>query len=279
MIDKIRNALIKYPIIFKIAKLIYRNIIVPINTGYFPKYYLYLIFTKHKEIKALKKLKFTSIEIYKPTIWRYGRGKDNAFRRYYTAFMDGKKYFIKIATKNDSSVQNEIEIQGLLSEKEHYWTPTCLISKRNFYGNVSILAIEYEENLKKFTIPFKKKDFNKICLEYIKILDELNEIKLVHSDIHAGNLMLNNFNDLYLLDFGISRFTNKNNEVDYLARPGTFYRENGVIRRYDDAYSFICLLDKLNIPKGWKNECYYQEIKRRIDRCYNDIIMVKENEN
>lgn len=279
MIDKIRNALIKYPIIFKFAKMAYRNIIVPVNTGYFPQYYFYCIFIKYKEIEALKKLKFTSINVYKPTIWRYGRGKDNAFRRYYTAFKDSKKYFIKIATKNDSSVQNEIEIQGLLSEKGYYWTPTCIISKKNFYGNVSILAIEYKENLKEFTFPFNKNDFIKISLEYVKVLDELNEIKLVHSDIHAGNLMLDDNNNLYLLDFGISRFINKDNKVDYLARPGTFYRENGVIRRYDDAYSFICLLDKLNIPKDWKKEYCYIEIKRRIDRCCNDIIMVKENEN
>lgn len=269
--EVLKKALKNFPTIFSFFKLLYRNIVIPIISGYFPLYFLYVSFVQKKEMEEISNLGFVNVEKFSPDTWRYGRGKDKAFRRYYIAWKRGKKFFIKVATENDSSVQNEIEIQTILSEKKYRWTPTCIISNKKFYGNKSILVVEYEEGLRRFQLPSSEKEFDLICSEFVEILDALNEIGLVHSDIHAGNLMIDELKNLYVLDFGISRFVDKENGVDYIARPGTFYQKIGNIRRYDDAYSFVCLMERLKLPEQWKSLHYYKEIEKRINRCCSNV--------
>ena len=271
--DKIKKTLNSHPILFRTAKKLYRGIIIPLKTGYYPFYLFYQLFVQQKEVSSLENLQFSNVMPFEPHTWRYGRGKDKAFRRYYTAYQNGIKYFVKIATKNDSSVQNEIEIQTVLSKKEYDWTPTCIMAEKNFCKNMSVLIVKYEKGLRKFELPSTKEAFNKLCLKFVRILDDLYAIKVVHSDIHAGNLMLDLDNNLHLLDFGISKFIDMGNDVNYLARPGTFYRNTKNKRIYDDAYSFVCLMDRIGLPTEWKDEAYYLEIKKRINRCCNVVLM------
>ncbi len=271
--EALKKALKDLPILFSFLKLLYRRIVIPVMSGYFPLYFLYCLFVQKREVGKISSMGFTDVNKFLPDTWRYGKGKDKAFRRYYTAWKNGKKYFVKIATKNDSSVQNEIEIQMVLSQKKYRWTPACIIANKDFCDDKSILAVEYEEGLRRFQLPSTEKEFDMICAKYVEILDELNTARLVHSDIHAGNLMMDEMNNLHLLDFGISRFIDKTNEVDYLARPGTFYQTIGKVRRYDDAYSFVSLMDKLKLPEQWENVHFYGEIEKRINRCYSDVLV------
>jgi hypothetical protein len=71
--------------------------------------------------------------------------------------------------------------------------------------------------------------------------------------------------ELMLIDFGISYSENLENTVNYVARPGTYYKEteNGT-RFYDDAYSFVKMIEKLSPPATFLQSEQYLKIVERI---------------
>lgn len=262
-----KELLRKYPLLFILLKKLYRGVIHPIQSGYAFGHSYYLFAIKKREVKKLSNLEFQNVCEFKPDTWRYGKGKDNAYRRYYTATFEGKKCFIKVATKNDSTVSNEIDVQEYIQGRYWKFTPACLMTQRVFDKGIVMLANEYRLGLRPFVLPLTLDAFEKMCDCFCIIADSLYEAGLVHADVHRGNLLMDDAGSLVLLDFGISYILSKGNQVDYVARPGTFFRDSGQSRLYDDIYSFIRVLEKEGLPEEWKQNAHYLNVMGRMGRC------------
>ena len=85
--------------------------------------------------------------------------------------------------------------------------------------------------------------------------------------------MLNAQNHLVLLDFGISKFLDNTNNVDYIARPGTFYQKTEKGRIYDDAYSFLCMIEKYSESSKILDSEEYNDIKKRVGQAYFEVLL------
>lgn len=262
-VDKLRKAFSGNKPLYKVLSKFYRGVYKPIVSGHLAYDIQYTIFLKHKEISKLNDMGFHDVSVFKPSTWRIGKGADKAYRRYYCATYNGKKCFIKIA-KNDKTVQNEIVVQKAIQQSNFTFTPQCLMTCINFYPDTAMLANEYIEGLcaiPEDATPDQLVDYTK---QFLKILQQMESVGLVHADIHRGNLMLSQKNELILMDFGISHFINKENNVNYVERPGTFYRREGKYRIYDDAYSYLKLLEKINV---YSVDCpEFGEIESRVGK-------------
>ena len=175
------------------------------------------------------------------------------------------------------TVFNEIQIAKQIPDLP--FSPKALRYDDKFKTGFLIIQ-PYIQDLVSFECK-NEDDFVNYCKQFNFMLDRLFDIKLVHCDVHKGNLMLNTKNKtIYLLDYGISKFVNRENKIDYLARPGTFYKTmndgNKVIRRYDDAYSFVCESERMGIPESWKTNEPFLQIERKIGRLYVDIVIDEE---
>lgn len=268
----------KYPHLFKFLSVVKEWIVEPFTTGFVFAYIGYLLTKRRKEKTYLKKLGLTNISVFKPRSWRYNEKCDGASRRYYTTEYKGKRYFIKVAFK-DLTIDNEIEIAKYLQGFEFKYTPKCFLIDESVYKNGKILINEFIDGLYRFEIPSSKIDFEKICLSFLLILSKLKSINLIHADIHPCNLLLDNDYNLVLLDFGISIIKDKKNSVDYFARPGTFYIEQDNNRIYDDAYSFVKMMEKLKISKDYRECDAYRNIENRIGDFCETISIDSTNRN
>ena len=195
----------------------------PMRKGYFRYYFLYLRKDKFIDINGLTSAGITELKPINFTQWRIGKGKDNAFRRYYTGVFQGTKCFIKIG-KNDATVKNELEVLRHEGMDTIAFSPKLLTGIGAFAENTAMLAVEYKDDLNPLQVISTKTGFADVCRQFVEILDGLENLGIVHGDIHKGNLMLHK-GKLLLLDYGISKICNKPNGINYLHRPGTFYRE------------------------------------------------------
>ena len=244
-----------------------KEVLLPIKTGRIRYNICFFIFQERNEKKELEAYGFKRIHAKSVNDWRIGRGKDKAFRRYYTAYKDNKKCFIKIGI-SDVTVKNEYEIMKSRKDK-FFFSPSFIDGCDNFKKSAVMLAVSYIDGLESFVIPNTTEQFDNICKQFIVILNTLRRNNIIHADIHKGNLMTQN-GKLILLDYGISRrLDNSENRIDYIARPGTFYQEIDGIRIYDDAYSFIQLLNTLGLPDSFKSTFSYKQIQNMIgDYCF-----------
>ena len=205
---------------------------------------------------------FSQIHPFHSGDWRIGKGLDNAYRRYYLAVYAGKRCFIKIGT-NDATVRNEYQISIEQQGKPFSFSPEYLAGDPAFAKNTVMIAVAFIDGLKEFEIPDTKELFEDICRQFIVILDTLKNRDIVHGDIHKGNLMMNG-STLILMDYGISMIKSKGNQIDYRARPGTFYSYEGSQRVYDDAYSFVKMVEKSSIPRDLLKSKVFLDIQHRI---------------
>lgn len=128
----------------------------------------YLYKDRKNDITGLKRYKFQEIQQFEPKTWRYGKGKDNAYRRYYIAQLEGEKYFIKIA-ENDETVRNEIKIQKYLHTMKFKHTPECKIADSSFNETQTMMAISYIEDLYLISKPTNLNSLDVLCNEFISI--------------------------------------------------------------------------------------------------------------
>ena len=265
MLNKLALFFKKFPVIHKILSFIYNKFILNVTSGYYLKCAKYFITIYFPEKKHIKSYGFKKIKPFNTHGWRWGLGIDKAYRRYYKAVFDGKKCFVKVA-KNDATIVNEIKINSYLKDKYGGcdFTPNLVLTDNNFDKNTVMIALEFVENLETFNIPQNIEEFDYICKSFLDILQKLNDMDIIHADVHKGNLMLKQ-NKVMLLDFGISKSVNVENTVDYKARPGTFYRINGNTRTYNDAYSFVKMLEKMNVSEEFKKIESYKNIEKRCE--------------
>ncbi|MEJ6951741.1 protein kinase domain-containing protein [Natronospora cellulosivora (SeqCode)] len=213
----------------------------------------------------MKRHKFEEIKQFRPRTWRYGKGKDKAYRRYYLAKLAGDKCFIKIA-ENDETVKNEIKMQKYLNSEKFKYTPEYKKADKFFSDTQVMLAISFIEDLHQIKTPTNERSLELICKEFINICDYLFNKQIIHADIHKGNLLQKKDGSLVILDFGISMASSVENTVDYVARPGTFFVENRNIREYDDVYSFLKMLDSVGIDEELKYTAPYKKIVSLLGR-------------
>lgn len=269
---KVKEYLRKYPHIFKFLSAVKENITDPFTTGFVFNYFAYLLLIYRREKRYLLDNGFKNVHVFKPRSWRYHEGIDGANRRYYKAKYNNENCFIKIAN-NDMTIENEILVSRYMMHNQWTFSPKSLFidSKQYQYGKV--LALEFIDNLHQFALPYDIDVFRKICKSYFEILMQLRNAGIIHADVHYRNLLLNNSNELVLLDYGISVVASKNNNVDYTARPGTFFIQKGNVRIYDDAYSFIKMLEKLNVPDEFINTEEYKMIFNQVGVFSKEIIL------
>lgn len=270
MTDILRKIFRKWPKLYKLLSAIYQTVFAPVVSGHAQYYVKYLLFVKRGEVKKLNLYGLVEPKAYNYREWRIGKGKDGAYRRYYLAYYNGKKCFIKIGT-NDATVSNELDILSNFKDAEIDFSPKFLVGDFNFANSTVMVAVDFIEGLTKFEIPGNEETFDDICKQFNDILDKLTSNGVVHADIHKGNLMLCN-GKLFLLDYGISMIKDKGNKIDYVARPGTFYIKKDGYRIYDDAYSFEQLLNQQGVSGEYKNCINYQNIVKRKG---NNVLIVK----
>lgn len=271
---RIKELLRKMPILFAILSFAKYKMYLPLKRGQVFYYVKYLICERKGEIKKLKKLGFNGIKTFEPFSWRIGKEKDKAHRRYYKAYYYGEKCFIKIG-KNDSTVKNEAQIYlDLINEKIDFIAKILYIDM-NFSKNTVLVANKFIENMHSIGETSGIDEFKKICFLFCGVLDELKKKEIIHADIHKGNLMITQEKKVILLDFGISIKEKKENCVDYKSRPGTFYitRKNDGIRTYDDAYSFVKMIELLNVPDDWKNSSEFDLVRKKIGNYSVDVMI------
>ncbi len=268
----IKKAIKKIPFFGTFIVFIYNKTVKRLKNDFFKNLRYYNINIKKKEISSLKLIGVTKIKKYSFDDWKFDSGLDHSYRRYYVGVFKGVKCFIKIS-KNDLTVFNEICVSEDLPA--YSFVPKTLFTDKSFNGGFLLVQ---ERLFHLINLEFKtEKHFDNVCVQFNNILDCFNTIALVHCDVHRGNLMIDKRSGrLFLLDFGISKFANKNNMVDYLARPGTFYqhftKNNCLFRKYDDAYSFVKETERMNVPPSWKECLSYQKICTKVGRNTIDIV-------
>lgn len=264
MLYKIKHLIKKFRLFYALISFFKYKVWNPLKSGRYAYYLKYIFLIKHLECQKLKDLGIKEPKPFAFMDWRIGKGKDKAFRRYYLGFFQGQKCFVKIG-KNDATVYNEFKTLSRLKANIFSFSPKMLIGKEDFDEQTTMVAVEFIEGLSKFTAPDNVASLQKLCSQALKILSELESNNLVHADIHKGNLMVCN-DQLFLLDYGISKFINQDNAINYIARPGTFYRNVEDGRIYDDAYSFTKLIESLSLNFPTENIKELQEIYQRIDK-------------
>ena len=251
--------------IYKIMSLIYRKLVLPIISGHSFYNLKYNIFVKNKEICQLEQMGLSNICVFKQNTWRIGRSEDKALRRYYTGNYANLPCFVKIAS-GDKTVENEINIQKKIHKKFFQFTPKYLTSIDAVSGQKSILVVEYLIDLHPIPDNPSYDLLISISRQFNNILDSFAKIGLVHADIHRGNMLLDSKENLVILDFGISKFVDVDNNVNYIERPGTYYKQIDNYRIYDDAYSFVQMIKKLDVQDDFYNTNEYKLINNKIGK-------------
>lgn len=257
--------------IYKPLSDFYQTLIRPFFNGYFIYMIKYYFLIRNNEVSKLKEYGFSNIATFKSKSWRRGTGLDHAHRRYYTAVHGGVKCFIKIA-ENDKTIANEIIVSERIKGFNFTFTPKLICSEAHFFGNKKMLAIEYQDGLQPIakennlgrTADIPESTLLQYCEDFLSISKQLESIGLIHADIHKGNMMVDHNGHLCLLDFGISKFIDRDNDNDYKARPGTFFQIEGKSRIYDDVYSFLKMLERYPSTSKIENSSIYNEIESRL---------------
>ena len=264
--EKIKAFIRKQKWLHRIVSGVYRNTVYLAKIGYFQSMAQYLLKIAGPEKKKLRSLGFENIKAYKSKTWRIGKGLDGAQRRYYVAQYEGQKVFVKVAM-HDATISNEITFAEYLQDKPLDFICPAVAWERDFAEQTMMLAIGFNEGLKTLALPQTQEEFEAMCQEFARILEQLNDLQIVHADIHKNNLMRNARGGLVLLDFGISVIKGRENGIDYVARPGTYYRTRREDQRiYDDAWSFLQQLDAFGVPQEWKLTDSYRCLEDAVGR-------------
>ena len=268
----LRKVIYRHPSIVNYIRFVYHDIIEGFFNGYYYYILKYLLGVKKTELRELQRKGLSDIKLFNPKTWRRGKGIDKAHRRYYIANYKGHPCFVKIA-ENDKTLQNEIDVAERIKGNNWTFTPLALLIDTSFLNRRKLLVISYEEGLHRIPDNVSAEELKSYCASFLQIHNKLVNAKLIHADIHCGNLMLNAQNHLVLLDFGISKFLDNTNNVDYIARPGTFYQKTEKGRIYDDAYSFLCMIEKYSESSKILDSEEYNDIKKRVGQAYFEVLL------
>ncbi|MBQ4446812.1 MAG: hypothetical protein II897_00760 [Clostridia bacterium] len=258
MINGIKSIIKRCGAIYRPLKKIKSKIVTPLRDGHFAYYSKYRRGLRAEELARFDELGFSKTKPVMIEAWRIGKGKDGAERRYYTAVKEGARCFIKVGSR-DATVVNELRLLEYINSGSELF-PKLAAGTESFGKETAMLAINYVEGLHEVSLDCGGKA---VLRDMVSILEELERFGIVHADIHKGNLMYGSKGPI-LLDFGISRIMGRENEIDYNARPGTYFVQNGGLRTYNDAYSCLRLLEELGADAKLKSTEEYKRIEGRL---------------
>ena len=215
----------------------------------------YFLFRHRKTVARLSSYGITGVRAYRVKQWVRHIDK-NVIRYYYDAKFNGVRCFVKISS--DSTAQNELFVNKYATERGIGFIPKLLMSSEISEGGTFMAVMEFVQGMRKFELPNDMPAFIKLCEEFENIHRILLEACIIHSDISKSNLMLDENGHIILIDFGIGKAPGSEVfEIDYQLHGGTYYADSGNTRTYDDAYSFLRMLDDSGITDIYKQlNCY-----------------------
>jgi len=222
----------------------------------------YFLLRHNKAVSKLLSIGLTNIRIFNIRKWRGSRA-NNIRRYYYTAQYNQKKCFVKLS--NDSTILNEIFVNNYITRCGIDCVPKLLFSKTNYDKDFSVLILEFKSDMRNFEIPKDEKTFESVCEEFLHIYNKFSEFNIIHGDINKSNLLLDSENRITVIDFGIGRISESDSiRIVRKTHCGTYFQTMGSYRIYDDAYSFLMMLDDCGLPPMYKNKECYKKIESLI---------------
>ena len=225
---------------------------------------LYYLFSHRKHVVRLSKYGLTNIKTHQIRRWlRVVRG-EKLVRFYYHAKLNNKPCFVKMA-KQDSTLKNEIFINKYLTQCGATFAPRLLISDENYDKDTTMMVFETIVDVREFELPDNEATLESICECFEDIYKFFLEHGIVHGDINESNLLLSQDNQIILLDFGLA--SSLESDISSLrdsVQHGYYYQFSANARIYDDAYSFLKMLDDSGVPEAFKKKECYQRIEKLV---------------
>ena len=235
----------------------------PMRTSFLEHYFK----QEHNQVVSeLESLGFRSIMPYHTDHWYIGDDGTDTRRKYYSAYFNGKRCFIKYVA-NDSTIANEIFVNHYLTENRIPYVPQTLYASYSKADNTAVLATEWLENISGFFIPENIETFRAFLADYLDILHIFEEKEITHNDVSDSNLIVINGEKLMLTDFGIGHVPGSDQfYIDYILHDGTYYQQQNRKRIYDDAWSFYKILEDAGIPETFKQTKEYRNLLAQIGK-------------
>ena len=229
----------------------------------------YFLLHHRKTIAKLSSYGLTDIRVYCVRHWYMGLGEEKLVRLFYKTKLDGTWCFVKLV-ENDSSIAKEIFINKYITERGIEFVPKLLLSDDN------LLVIEFIQGMKKFKLPDDEKAFENMCADFKNIHACFKKFDIIHGDISASNVLLDKDNKIVLIDFGVGWVPGS--EVfpsNHVIHHGTYYVESDNIRIYDNAFSFLRVLDYYKIPAKFKQMKCYKEIEQLVGAHCKELTIIE----
>lgn len=217
-------------------------------------------------VEELSALRFRDICCYRTDRWYIGDDGTQTLRKYYSAIFDDTRCFVKVV-ENDSTIDNEIFVNRYMTERGIACVPQTVFASRPGADGKAILATTWLDDPKSFYLPPDLALFRRFVSEYLEILRIFRENQISHNDVSESNLVVVGGGRLMLTDFGIGSVPGSEYfGIDYVVHDGTYYRQNGEVRIYDDAWSFVKILDDAGITDEQKQTNEYRELLAQMGK-------------
>jgi len=227
----------------------------------------YFLFRRRRTMRKLGSYGFTGISGYQLRRWfRWHPWHGKIIRYYYMAELNGKKCFVKIVeAANDGTISNELAVNRYITQCGLDFVPELLAGDESYGKGEILLATGFKPGTVNFGLPADEESFEKVCGEFERIHGRFLDSGIIHGDISSSNLLLGPEDKILLIDFGIGRAPgSETHGINYQRHRGTYYRESGNTRTYDDAYSFLRMLEDCGIPDGLKQKDCYKRIEKLV---------------
>lgn len=211
---------------------------------------------KEEILLKINELGYKKVKSYKKYSWK---ARNGIFSFTYLGLKDSDKVIIKVSNIFDIKIQNSL---NRINSLNFDFSPQFNYFK---YKNLSFNISQFINHYKFLDLKYilKNKDIKKILLQLNQILDSFYENKLVHCDFVCRNIIIQKRKfKVIAIDYDTVFY----GQEDYQPLTCKFlcYRKDNKLI-FDDAYSVVWSLDKLN-NKHIFNDEEYTKIKGKIGR-------------